>query len=148
MKVVLLADVRGIGRKNEIVSVSDGYARNFLLKKGLATVAQGEAVARVKKMQSDKQKEQQAHENKMRELHQAIDGKSFEMSAKTNAEGQLFGSLHDSDISKGLKDSLGVSVDKSLIQSDHIKTLGTHQITIKLLPQLTAKVSLNVTSEE
>ncbi len=148
MKVVLLADVRGVGRKNEIVSVSDGYARNFLLKKRLATPAEGSAVARVKKMQSDKQKEHQAHEQHMKEIHRAIDGKSFEMSAKTNAEGQLFGSLHAADISKGLKSSFGVSVDKSLIQADHIKTLGVHEIAIKLLSSLTAKVSLNVTSED
>lgn len=148
MKVVLLADVRGIGRKNEIVSVSDGYARNFLLKKRLATVAQGEAVARVKKLQSDKAKEQTAHQQRMQKVHQKIDGQSFEIAAKTNTDGHLFGALHASNIAQGIHETFAVSVEKSLIKTDNIKTLGTHEIVIKLLPELTAKLSLHVTSED
>lgn len=145
MKVVLLADVKGQGKKGELCNVSDGYARNFLFPKKLAIEADNAAMNEVKN------REESAAHHKQEEIDAAknsaaiLNGKSVTIKAKAGSSGKLFGSVTSKEISAEIKNTLGVEVDKKKMSVADIKNFGEYTAEIKLYPGITAKLTVNVT---
>lgn len=149
MKVILLTDVKGMGKKQDIVNVSDGYARNFLFPKKLAMEATPGAAREVERRQAaERQREterRQAAEKKAASLR----GKVINVVAKCGAQGRLYGSVTGAEIAEALKLQHGVEIDKRKIElSDPIRTVGEVDVVIKLYPEISAKMLVRVTGGE
>lgn len=147
MKVLFLKDVAGQGRKGELKEVSEGYALNFLVKRGLATVA----TDKVQKEQEHKAKVagEMAEKQEARALSQKadIEKRTFEIRAKTGSDGKLFGAVREKDIADALEAKLGTAIDKHKIVLDQpIKSLGEHVATIRLAFQVEARIKLHIVS--
>lgn len=144
MKVVLLQDVKGKGKKGELCNVSDGYARNFLFPKKLAVEADNSALNELKNRE-----EAQAH-HKKEELAAAqktasmLDGKSVNIKAKAGAGGKLFGSVTSKEIAAEIKNSIGIEIDRKKMNVADIKNYGEYIAEIKLYPGVTAKLTVKV----
>ncbi|MDR3164502.1 MAG: 50S ribosomal protein L9 [Synergistaceae bacterium] len=145
MKVILLQDVSKVGVKGDLVEVSDGYGRNFLIKKGLA--AEG-TEGRVKEWE-EKQKIRQNREAKLEksaiEIKKKIGGKRVTVLVNTGEEGRLFGSVTTSQIAEVLKQQHGVEVDKHDIKLDEtVKNVGVYPFKIKLYPGIETSLTVEV----
>ena len=146
MKVVLLADVKGSGKKGELVNVSDGYARNFLFPKKLAKEANAQALNELKNAEESKafkiKQETEASADK-------INGKSVSILAKAGQGGKLFGSVTAKEIAEAIKKQYGVDVDKRKIDTKgDMKAFGTYECEVKLYSGITATVKAVVTEKE
>ena len=145
MKVILKADVKSLGKAGELVNASDGYARNFLLPKGLAIEANKTAMNQFK----NKQKAEKFH--KAEELKAAqeaaarLEGKTVKLNAKAGANGKLFGSVTSKDVAEKIKADFGEEIDKRKIVMEDIKAFGTVEAEVKVYPGVTAKIFVNVT---
>lgn len=145
MKVVLLADVKGHGKKGELCNVSDGYARNFLFPKKLAVEADNAALNELKN------REEAAAHHKKEEIAAAkataekLEGKSVKIVAKAGSGGRLFGSVTSKEIAAEIEKSLGVTVDRKKMSVADIKNFGEYTAEIKLYQGITAKVNVVVT---
>lgn len=144
MKVVLLQDVKGKGKKGELCNVSDGYARNFLFPKKLAVEADNAALNELKN------REESAAHHKKEELQAAketaarLDGKTVSITAKAGAGGKLFGSVTSKEIAAEIKNSLGIEVDRKKMNVADIKNFGEYTAEIKLHQGVTAKLTVKV----
>ncbi len=144
MKVVLLKDVKGSGKIGDIIEAKDGYAQNFLIKKGLAKLADSTAINE-NKTQKAAQAFHRAEELKAnKELKDKINGLSIELSAKSGESGKFFGAITNKEIAEKLS-SLGFNIDKKkIVLESNIKTVGTYDIIIKISPEETAKIRVTV----
>lgn len=148
MKVILLADVKGSGKKGDVVNVSDGYANNFLFKKGLAKVADSQAMNDLKNKESAKEYHEEVQRKACEDMQAKMEGKVIELKAKAGQNGKLFGSVTPKEIAKALKVQFGVDVEKRKITLDtEIKAFGTYNAEVKLHPVVTAKIKVQVTEE-
>lgn len=148
MKVILTEDVKSLGKKGEIVEVSDGYARNFILKqkKGLEANSKNLNDLKLKKANEDKIAQEQYEA--ARELGKTIEAGEIRMSIKTGEGGKAFGSIASKEIAAEVKAQMELEVDKKKIQlKETIKTVGTHEVPIKLHPKVTATLKVIVTEE-
>lgn len=149
MKVILLADVKGTGKKEEIVNVSDGYARNFLFPKKLAvesTPGAAREIERKKAAERAREMERRAEAEKKAGL---LRGKVITVTAKCGAQGRLYGSVTGQEIADALKKQYQVDVDKRKIDlSDVIRTVGETEVVVKLYPEISAKMTVRVTGGE
>ncbi len=148
MKVILTEDVKSLGKKGDIVEVSDGYARNFILKtkKGVEATGKNLNDLKLKKANADKLAQEQ-YEAAV-ELGKKIEASKIEVSIKTGEGGKAFGSISSKEIATAAKAQLGLEVDKKKIQlKDAIKELGTHNVPIKLHAKVTAELKVVVTEE-
>ena len=138
MKVILLQDVKSLGKKGEVVEVSEGYARNMLLKKGLGKEATGQNLNDLKL--------QKANEQKLaREALEAAQAFAKELEGKTGEGGRVFGSVSSKEIAEEIKKQLGYEVDKKKLQIENpIKALGVTNVTVKLHPKVTAEIKVHV----
>lgn len=144
MKVVLKADVKGLGKKGELVNASDGYARNFLFPRKLAAEANAQAMSELKNKE-DSEKYRIATETAEAKKHAAeIEGKTIKISAKAGQGGKLFGSVTSKEVSEYLQKDYGISVDKRKITMEDIKTFGTFSAEIKLYTGISATVYVMV----
>ncbi len=140
MKVVLNADVKGTGKKGELVTVSDGYARNFLFPRDLAKEANSQA------MNELKNREEAASFHKAEELAAAkasaaaVSGKTVTLFAKAGDSGKLFGSVTSKEVAETIKEKLSVDIDRRKLSMKEIKSCGTYDIEIKFIPGVSAKV--------
>lgn len=145
MKVVLLSDVKGQGKKGEVVEVSDGYARNFLLPKKLAKPADNQIIQEIKaKKESDDFKKA---EEKKQALAISEKLKSVVLEYKTTggADGRLYGAVTTKDISEKIESVLGFAVDKrKIVLNDTIKSVGEYDIELKLYPEISTHIKLVV----
>ena len=133
MKVVLLQDVRGVGKKYDIKVVSDGYGNNMLLPKGLAKVATPQAVAQIEGLKKDEEGKQKVHKDLVKKNLESIEGKTVALSAKANYIGHLFASLHANEIAKAIKAETEIDIDPSWIELPKpIKKAGEHSLTISV----------------
>ena len=144
MKVVLLADVKGHGKKGELCNVSDGYARNFLFPRKLAKEATVGAINDVKTKESAKAHHKQEEINAANEVKAKIDGKSVVLKAKAGKEGKLFGAVTSKDVATELKKLFGIDIDKKKLVMDDIKLFGSYDCTVKIYPEITAKITVKV----
>ena len=144
MKVVLLQDVKSIGKKDQLVNVSDGYARNFLFPRKLAKEATAGAINDVKTKEAAKAHHKQEEINAANELKAKIDGKIVALKAKAGKEGKLFGAVTSKDVAAEIKKQFGVEVDKKKLVMDDIKVFGSYGCTVKLYPEIAAKITVKV----
>lgn len=148
MKVILFEDVKSLGKKGEIVTVSDGYARNFILKKKLGAEATAKNLNDLKLKRQNEDKVAAENLASAQKLAAEISGKSVTLSIKAGSDGRAFGSVSTKDISVAAKDQLGFDLDKKKMHLDEpIKSVGTFTVTIKLHPSVTAELKVVVEQE-
>ena len=144
MKVILQQDVKSLGKKGDLVNASDGYARNFLFPKGLAIEANSSAMNDFNNKEASK-KFHKAEEIKAAKADaDKLDGKTFKLKAKAGANGKLLGSVTSKDVSKQIKEELGIDVDKRKIVMPDVKAFGTVQAEIKVYQGISAKIFVQV----
>ena len=144
MKVVLLQDVKDIGKKDQVVNVSDGYARNFLLPRKLAKEATTAAMNDVKAKESAKAHHKREEIKAANELKAKLDGKEVTIKAKAGKEGKLFGAVTSKDVAAALKAQHKMDIDKKKIVMKDIKTFSRVDVEIKIYPEIQAKITVNV----
>ena len=144
MKVVLLKDVKGSGKAGDIIEAKDGYAQNFLIKNGYAKVADASAVNENKAQKAAAAYHRQEELKANKELREKLDGIEVTLQVKAGAQGKFFGSVTNKEIGDKLFE-MGFDIDKKkIIISNNIKTAGVYPVTIKISPEETAKISVNV----
>lgn len=144
MKVILKQDVKGQGKKGQLVNVSDGYARNFLLPRGLAVEADSQAMNDLKNKEAAAQHHAAEEKRKATELATALNGKTVKIAAKAGQNGKLFGSVTAKEISEELKKQFTADIDKRKISVSDIKAFGSYTAEIKLHAGITASVTVLV----
>lgn len=148
MKVILKADIKSVGKKDEVINASDGYARNFLLPKGLAVEANSENMSKLKAKNDSKayKKEQQREEAK--KIAEKLGGIQLKVPVKAGENGKIFGGVSAKEIADLLKSNYGIEVDKKKIDlKETIKTLGLRTITIKLYDGVVGNLKVDVISK-
>ena len=147
MKVVLLKDVKGTGKKGEIKEVADGFAKNFLLKNGMARIADNSAMNE-NKIQGEATKYHKQQEiAAAKVLAEKLEGKSVTLKIKCGSNGKTFGSITSKEIADQLQ-KIGITLDKKKIDlKDAIKSSGTYSVVAKIYPEITAKFSVVVEAE-
>lgn len=149
MKVILNATVEGIGGPGTIKDVADGYARNYLLPKGLATPATKEAIKRVQEQQAAETRRIARAEEENKSLAERLNGLTLTFNAKVGEKGRLYGSITSSDISEAIKAQVGEDVDKRKIElPEPIHHMGTYSVPVKLVGRLAPVVNVVVEAEE
>lgn len=144
MEVILKQDVKGLGKKGEKVKASDGYARNFLFPKGLAVEANAQAMTEYRNQEASKQHKIDVETATAGENKKKLDGKTVFIKAKAGQNGKLFGSVTSKDVAEAINKQLNVDIDKRKISVDDIKNFGTYTAEIKLYPNISAQVSVEV----
>lgn len=148
MKVILKQDVKGTGKKGEIIDVSDGFAKNFLLKKGLAEMASSVAVNSLKLQKEAEERRRREEIAAIRELAGKMDKSKISVSIKCGENGKVFGSVTSKEIAARLAD-LGFDVDKKkILLKDAIKTVGDYTVEVRLMEGVTAKIFVTVVPVE
>ena len=148
MKVILLEDVKALGKKGEIVDVNDGYARNFLLKTKKGVEATGKNLNDLKLQKANVEKVAQETLAAAQELGKKLEAGKVEVSIKTGEGGKVFGSVSSKEISAAVEKQMGLKIDKKKIQlKDQIKTLGTHNVPVKLHAKVTVELKVVVKAE-
>lgn len=145
MKVILCQDVKGQGKKGQLVNVSDGYARNFLFPKGLAIEANATAMNELKNRESSEQHKLAEEKKAAENLKAAIDGKTVTLHAKAGAAGKLFGAVTSKEVAEELKKLYKVEIDKRKIAMQDLKTYGTVTAEVKIYQGITATITVHVT---
>lgn len=145
MKIILLEDVKSLGKKGEIVNVSDGYARNMILPKKLGLEATSKNLNDLKLQNQHAEKVAQENLEAARNFAKELKDKKVEVKMKAGEGGRTFGSISTKEIAEAAKKQLGLELDKKkMILKDPIKSLGTYEIQIKLHPQVTGTFSVHV----
>lgn len=148
MKVILLQDVKSLGKKGEIVNVNDGYARNFILPKKLGVEANNKNLNELKLQKKKEDKIAQENLDAAKQLKAELEAGKVELSIKVGEGGKTFGSISSKEIAAAVKDQMGLEADKKKIQlKETIKTLGTHNVPVKLHPEVTAELKVVVKEE-
>jgi len=149
MQILLTSNVDKVGRKGELVTVAEGYGRNFLLKKRLGVIPTAQEIAKYKANQEKKQITSQEKLLALQNLQSKLENYELTLTVKSNAEGHLFGAIKESDILEPLNLKFNQLLDKSMIQiTNPIKELGQYNIDIQLTSTIKTKITLYVKSEE
>ena len=145
MKVLLLADVKGQGKKDQIVEVSDGYARNFLFPKKLAVVADAKVMSETKSKEEAKQFSLKEEKAAAKALADKLGTLAVRITASSGGDGRLYGSITSKDIAEKLKEQYNIEIDKrKLVLSENIKSYGTYDVEVKVYPEISAKLKVTV----
>ncbi len=148
MKVILKQDVKGLGKKESMHEVSDGYGRNFLLPRGLAVEANA---SNLNIMNTKKEAEKSRKDRELanaREMAQKLKNITVVIKTKAGENGKLFGSITSKDISDKLKSDFKLDIDKKkIVMADSLKALGTTEVEIKLYPEVSAKMNVKIEQE-
>lgn len=145
MEVILLEDVKNVGKKGEVVKVNDGYGRNVLIKKKQAVEATGKNLNDLKLKKANDEKVAAENLAAAKELGEKIEKAEITVSIKVGDGGKSFGSVSSKEIAEEVKKQLGFDVDKKKVQlKDAIKTVGTHEVKIKLHQQVITTLKVNV----
>ena len=149
MKVILLKDVKDIGKKGELVEAKDGYARNFLIPRRMAEEATGTSMKELKEKKQSKKLQKEQELEKAKELAEKIEKTKVVIKTKSGENGRLFGSITSKDIAEILKYEHGIEIDRRKMEIDggNIKDMGTTQAEKKLYPSVTAKFKIQVTDK-
>ena len=145
MQVVLLEDVKSLGKKGEIVNVNDGYARNFILKKKLGVEATAKNLNDLKLQTANAEKIAAEQLAAAKELAAKLEGMSVTLTMKAGEGGKAFGSVSGKEIAAAAKDQLNLEIDKKkLVLPEAIKTFGNHEVPVKLHKDVTGKLTVKV----
>lgn len=144
MKVILTQDVKSLGKKGEMVSVADGYARNFLFPRGLAAQANAQAMTELKNREAAAVHKIAVDTQAAKDASSTLTGKTVRISAKAGQNGKLFGSVTAKEVAEAIKKQFGVETDKRKISMEDIKAFGTYEAEIKLYQGISAKIYVQV----
>lgn len=149
MKVILLQDVKNLGKKGDVVDVADGYGQNFLLPRRLAATAT-EGAMKAKKREDDAHKARLKREKEQaQELARKLEQTEVTLAVRAGEGGKLFGSVTSKDVAAAIVKQTGITVEKKNIQlSGPIKSLGKHSVTLKLYPKVSANLTLDIVAGE
>lgn len=146
MEVILLEDVKTLGKKGEKVSVNDGYARNFILKKNLGIEATAKNINDLKLKKANEEKIAKEILEEAKAFAEELSQKKVELKIKAGKDGRSFGSVSTKEIALAAKEQLGYDIDKKKMQlTDPIKNAGTYQVAIKLHPKVMGELKVHVT---
>ncbi|MEY3388610.1 MAG: 50S ribosomal protein L9 [Acidimicrobiia bacterium] len=147
MKVLLRQDISGVGRRGDIVSVSSGHARNFLLPRGLAIAATDGAVVQATSMRRARDLREAADRESAQAIVAELAKRTIQVQAKAGSEGRLFGSVTASDIAQAVSAQAGITLDRKSIEiASPIRTVGDHNVTVELFAGITGTISLSVSA--
>ena len=144
MKVILNQDVKGLGKKGELVNTSDGYARNFLFPRKLASEANSQAMTELQNRENSKKHKIAVETQEAKDAAAKIEGKIIKVTAKAGQGGRLFGSVTSKEIAAEIKNQFGIDIDRRKITVNDIKAFGTYPATVKLYPGVTAEFKVAV----
>ncbi|MBP3652274.1 MAG: 50S ribosomal protein L9 [Clostridia bacterium] len=145
MKVILLQDIKGTGKKDQILEISDGYARNYLLPRKLAREATAEAINSVEKSKSADAHRAEVKKAEAEKQARELKGKVIQLSVRGGENGKIYGSVTNDQIATALKEQLGVEIDKRKIEVEEpIKNAGQAFITLKLMAGVSTRLIVNV----
>ncbi len=144
MKVVLTQDVKGLGKKGELVNTSDGYARNFLFPRKLAMEANAQAMSELKNREAAEKHRIETEIAAAKASAAKIEGKTVKLSAKAGANGKLFGSVTSKDVAAEISKQFGLELDKRKVAVEDIKSFGTYPVEVKLYNGISASMFVMV----
>lgn len=144
MKAVLLQDVKGTGKKGELVNVSDGYGRNYLFPRGLAKEANAQVMNEIKSAEESRKYHIAKETEEARKVAESVSGKTLKLTAKSGQGGKLFGAVTSKEVADELKRSFHVDVEKKKIVMDDIKAYGTYECELKLYSGVSTKIYVSV----
>ena len=149
MKVVLTQDVKSQGKKGQLIDVSDGYARNFLLPKGLAIIADNKALNEIKGREAAEQHRRDVELQNAKDTAAKLQTVAVKFTNKSGADGRIYGSVTTKDIADALKEQCDIVVDKrKILLNEALKTFGTHTVDVKLHSEVTGKINVIVAEEK
>lgn len=148
MDVILNADVKGLGKKGELVKTSDGYARNFLFPRNLAVEANAQAMTELKNREQSKQHKIDVATQQAKEAAEKLEGKTIKLTAKAGKNGKLFGSVTSKEIAEKIKTQFSIDIDKRKVSVEDIKNFGTYTAEVKLYTGISAKVFVQVGEQQ
>ncbi len=148
MKVILKADIKGVGKKDEVINASDGYARNFLLPKGLAVEANSENMSKLKAQENSKAYRKEQEREEAKKVAEKLSGIQLKVPVQAGENGKIFGGVSAKEIADLLKANYKIEVDKKKIDlKETIKTLGLRTVTIKLYDGVIGNLKVDVISK-
>jgi large subunit ribosomal protein L9 len=148
MKVILLKDVKSLGKKGDVVNAKDGYARNFLIPKGIAIEATEGNVKVIEEQKTAKKLKEKEELEKAKKLAEKISNLTVKIKSKAGENGKLFGSITTKDIADKLNKQHKIKIDKrKIVLDNNIKTLGATYVEVKVYPNVTAKLRVEVVEE-
>ena len=145
MQVILNQDIKELGKKGELVNVSDGYAKNYLMPRKLAVTADATAMNELKNRESSKAHKLAVEKANAEAAAEKINGKTVNLTARAGTNGRLFGSVTTKDIAEKLKSDFGVAIDKKCLTVEDIRSCGTYECTVKVYTGIVAKIKVMVT---
>jgi large subunit ribosomal protein L9 len=147
MKVILLQDIKGVGKKEEIINASDGYARNYLFPRKLAKEA-SEANVHVLNQKNEYERRQKLAEiEEAQKMAEDIKGIEVKIITKSGENGRLFGSITTKDISEALREQHNLNIDKKKLVVDAIRQVGTYDVEVKIYPEISTKIKLIISGQ-
>lgn len=147
MKVILLEDVKNVGKKDQTINASDGYAKNYLIPKKLAVEATEANIRKLDRKKADEAARAEEELAKAKKLCGEIEAKTIDIKVKVGGNGKLFGAVTNKEISAALKEQFDLDIDKKKITVEPIKTVGSSEAAIKLHPQVNAKLKISVSEQ-
>jgi len=148
MKVILTQDVKAQGKKGDLITVSDGYARNFLLPKGLAVEADATAINDIKNKEAAKAHKLEVDRQAAKDTAEKLTALTVKLTAQAGGDGRIYGSITSKEIAEQLNAQHGIEIDKRKIQLDSpIKTFGAYAVPVKLFPEITGKINIVISDK-
>ena len=148
MKVILLQDVKKIGKKGDVINTSDGYARNYLFPRKLAEEATANALHVVNAKKENERKKKLAELEAAQKLAAELKGKEVTINAKAGDSGRLFGAITNKDVAEAINSEFNLSIDKKKVVVNTIKVAGTYEVEVKLYPEVSTKMKVNIVSKQ
>lgn len=148
MKVILLQDIKGVGKKDEVINASDGYARNFLFPKNMALEANAENMSKLKAKQASKDFKRGQEKEEAEKIAKKMEGILLKIKVRAGENGKIFGGVTAKEISDNLKEQHNIDIDKKKIElKETIKNVGTLTVTVKLFDGVIGKLKIDVIGE-
>ena len=148
MKVILLQDVKKMGKKGDVIEASDGYARNYLFPRKLAEEATANALHVVNAKKENERKKKLAELEAAQKLAAELKGKEVTINAKAGDSGRLFGAITNKDVAEAINSEFNLSIDKKKIVVNTIKVAGTYEVEVKLYPEVSTKMKVNIVPKQ
>ena len=145
MKVILMQDIKGVGKKDEVINASDGYARNFLFPKKMAVEANTENMAKLKGRNDSKQHKKDVQKQEALDISKKLENITLTLKVKAGENGKIFGGVSAKDIADAFEKQHNIKIDKKKVDlKETIKTLGVHTVSIKLFEGVIGKIKVDV----
>ena len=148
MKVILLQDVKKMGKKGDVIEASDGYARNYLFPRKLAEEATANALHVVNAKKENERKKKLAELEAAQKLAAELKGKEVTINAKAGDNGRLFEAITNKDVAEAINSEFNLSIDKNKVVVNTIKVAGTYEVEVKLYPEVSTKMKVNIVPKQ